>query len=201
VDILRVRDASVLLPSEQSSECDELSELPEAGQVMTESVVQGGDWTGGRLAGCTFTNSWLIDSDLSSSQWKGVTLDRCVVRGCRLTGAQLTDVTMKNVALQGCGLDYATLQGVRIKGAVIIDGCSLQNIAMQMCDLRQFTVNDSRFTGAIFENCDLRGADLRGNDFSGITGVASLRGATITPDQIVTLAYALVDELQLTVEI
>ncbi|GAB3858173.1 hypothetical protein GCM10027610_095620 [Dactylosporangium cerinum] len=56
---------------------------------------------------------------------------------------------------------------------------------MSGCRLRQMS----------FESCDLRGADLRGNQLSEVSGVSSLRGVIIEPAQLPGLTDAVMRDL------
>jgi uncharacterized protein YjbI with pentapeptide repeats len=51
-----------------------------------------------------------------------------------------------------------------------------------------------------FDACDLRGADLRGQELSTVVGVGSLRGAVISEGQVPGLTEAFLAELDLVVK-
>lgn len=136
--------------------------------------------------------------DLSSLRWSAGRLTRVVFRDCKVLGAVLEDVTLDDVLFDNCKLDYSTLTRVRAAGPVIFSACSL----------REATFTGSDLTRCLFDACDLRqvefvggtyrGLDLRGNDLSQLTGVASLKNVIIDRAQTLQLAEALAAQLEVT---
>ena len=96
--------------------------------------------------------------------------------GCRYGGGIAVLRTAGSVAFVNCSMVEASLVGCRWDKAVL-DGC--------------------RLSGVEFDHCDLRGTDLRGNSLETVRGVGSLRGVTLTADQVADLAAALVADLDL----
>jgi uncharacterized protein YjbI with pentapeptide repeats len=80
---------------------------------------------------------------------------------------------------------------------VIFRGCSLEEAWFTGCDLSRVAFDDCRMTATTFERAACRGTDLRGNDLSGIRGIASLHQAVIEPSQAVQLGHALIADLEL----
>jgi uncharacterized protein YjbI with pentapeptide repeats len=139
-----------------------------------------------------------VGCELSSLHWAGGRASRAVFRDCKLLGAALEDIALDNVLFEECKLDYGTFDRVRAVGAVIFSRCSLREAVFRAPELGP----------AVFDGCDLRlaefgggayrGMDLRGNDLSGLRGVASLRQVVIERAQTMQLAEALAAELDVT---
>ncbi|MEU5810789.1 pentapeptide repeat-containing protein [Streptomyces sp. NPDC047718] len=116
--------------------------------------------------------------------------------------ATLDGLLLDDVLFEGCTFEYATFEKACATGPAAFTGCSFTNATFTDCDL----------TDAVFSECTLRltvfdagrdrdlDLDLRGNDLSGIRGVAALSKILINPTQQADLAQALVADLDITLE-
>ncbi|HYH31186.1 MAG TPA: pentapeptide repeat-containing protein [Pseudonocardia sp.] len=161
--------------------------------------VQESRWVGANLGGVRFTGLQCRDTefvrcDLSGAVLDGAVLTRVVFTGCRLTGtvldgAQLTDVRIADSAADLLGLRMARarfllVEGTGLHGADLyeFDG---EHCAFLGCDLGEASVDAARLVET----------DLHGSTLEDVRGALSLRGARISPDQIVPLAATLLDAL------
>jgi uncharacterized protein YjbI with pentapeptide repeats len=152
--------------------------------------LSGAVWEDVTAVGCRFERV-----DLSSSQLTGVTFTRCHFLNCRLTWAQLSEITLDHVLFENCRLDAATFDEVTTTGPTGFAGCVLVNAVLRDCRMGRIAMMGCRMRQVSFENCDLKGADLRGNRISEITGITSLRGVTIEPAQLADLTDAVMRDL------
>ncbi|WP_243742459.1 pentapeptide repeat-containing protein [Actinorugispora endophytica] len=143
-------------------------------------------------------NTGFRDVDLSSHRWTGVTLNRCRFVGARLTGLAVSGASLSDVLFEDCTFDYAVLDGVRVTGDVAFVNCSFRESVFSGSDLGG-AVFDGCALGAEFDTSRMRDADLRGSDLSGLSGLASLKGATVAEAQLRQLLDVMVGELRLTV--
>ena len=121
-------------------------------------------------------------------------LTRVVFTDCRLTGtafdgAQLTDVRITD--------STADLTGFRMAKARFL---LVENTALHGADFYEFDGEHCALLGcdlaeASFDTARLRETDLHGSSVDDVRGALSLRGARISPDQIVPLATTLLDAL------
>ncbi len=212
-----IGEARILLPDLDPADLDEVTGEPDG--ELVEALVEGASWTGLQLSGDRMSQSRLVGVDLSDAVWRnvvvygcrfervdfssarllGVTLERCEFAGCRMTGVNLAKGTLKNVVFEDCRLDYATLTETRTTGPVGLANCNLTNAALTRCEFTKAVLAGCRLTELELDTCDLHGADLRGNELSGILGLFSLRGATIGDDQLPSLAMIAARELELDV--
>lgn len=195
-----IRGLAVLLPGEDPEDLEPIDGLPRDSATVNERIVIGDAWTRAHLTGVVVNRCWLVNADLASVRLEGVTLDRCVLRGCTLVGANLTDATLKNVIFENCRLDYATFSNVRASGPVAFLGCSLAEATLDRCKLTSTVFDGCKLAATTFEACDLRGADMRGNDLSKTVGITSLRGATLSPEQLPGVTEAIIHELDLKIK-
>jgi uncharacterized protein YjbI with pentapeptide repeats len=214
MDIRTVRELRIALPE---IERDELSpaEPPDVGEDVADALVdsagwaqvrlsrsrlsrsrfEGADLTGSVFVDCRFVGVELVNVDLTSARFEGATFERCAITGTRLAGTRLVGVTLKDVVFEGCRLDYAVLDRVRATGPAAFLGCGFADANLTGCALGTVAFDDCLFERTELDGCDLRAADLRGNDLAGIQGIMSLRGAVVQEGQLAGITAALVREL------
>jgi uncharacterized protein YjbI with pentapeptide repeats len=102
-----------------------------------------------------------------------------------LSGAELRDVRISGSS--------ADLMNLRMAEAtyLIVEDSSLRQAELYRATIAHGGFVDCDLTGADFSGCTLSAFDLRGSVLDDLRGALSLRGATITPDQIVAVAPSL----------
>ena len=107
-------------------------------------------------------------------------------------------VSMSDVLFEGCQFDYATWEQVKVTGDVAFVGCSFKEAEIIGSDLRGAVFDDCAFAADI-KSTKMSGADLRGSDLSGLSGLASLYGAQVTELQLRQLSEVMIRDLDLTI--
>jgi uncharacterized protein YjbI with pentapeptide repeats len=168
-------------------------------EYVADLRIQESRWVGGQLAGTRFTglecrDTEFLHCDLSGAVLDSAVLTRVVFTDCRLTGtafdgAQLTDVRITD--------STADLTGFRMAKARFL---LVENTALHGADFYEFDGEHCALLGcdlaeANFDAARLRETDLHGSTIDDVRGGLSLRGARISPDQIVPLAGTLLDAL------
>ena len=108
----------------------------------------------------------------------GAQLTRVRISGGKLDYVNLRDGTLTDVVIEDCVIGELDLVGARLT-RVVLAGCRVGRLDV---------------TRATLDRVDLRGAEL-----TALRGLASLRGATITPEQLTDLAPHFAEHLGLTV--
>jgi uncharacterized protein YjbI with pentapeptide repeats len=131
--------------------------------------------------------------DLTDSTWRDAR-----IAGGRLGAVTLTGATWSNVRVQGSRFGFVTVAGARLED-VEFEGCEIGSFDARGAELRRVTFTDCaveelNVSGATLARVDLSGARLRS-----LVGVESLRGATISHEQLLDLAPLLAAELGLEV--
>lgn len=153
---------------------------------------------------CRLKKASLGDVVLRDCLWLGTNFDgsgwlRVEVAGGIHSGMVLTDCSLEDVVFEKAKLNLVNFRASKLKRVIFrscdltgadFQGAILDNVQFQDCDLRE----------AEFSNCKLKRVDLRTSDISAINGVGSLRGATITTAQLVSIAGALARESGLVIE-
>ena len=131
---------------------------------------------------------------LTESQWLRVELRNCRMSGLVVSQSRLRDVRFTEGKLDGG--DFRLSRAER----VVFDAC-----AMPDADLYE-----AQLTHVLFDHCDLRRAHfsavktddlrLRGSDLEGLRGATALRGAVVSPEQVLPLALSVFAELGITIE-
>lgn len=117
------------------------------------------------------TGSRWGSAELYESNWRSVVVADTKINFLNARTATWTDVIFRNCVIEELDLAYATVN----------------RMVLQDCQVTTLDVS-----GATLSDVDLRTAEL-----SGIKGLAGLRGAWISPDQLTRLAPSLADHLGL----
>jgi uncharacterized protein YjbI with pentapeptide repeats len=119
---------------------------------------------------------------------------RVTFTDCRLTGADFAeaifeDCVFKNVKLDEAGFRFAKFTRVRFED----------------CMLSATDFSSARFAQVMFTSCNLEGTnfdaaqcantDISSEDITNVRGILGLKGATISPEQLVQIAPLLAAEL------
>jgi uncharacterized protein YjbI with pentapeptide repeats len=166
-----------------------------------------------RFLDCRIVRCVLDAASLSRAQIAGSVLAE--VRAHTLSAA---DSVWRDVAITGCRLGAVTGHGaqvtrLRVSGGkfdyVNLRDAALTDVVIEDCTIGELDLVGARLTRVTFERCrvgvlDLTRAtldrvDLRGADLAGLRGLGHLRGAIITPAQLIELSQALAAHLGLTV--
>ncbi|MGJ9372791.1 pentapeptide repeat-containing protein [Nesterenkonia sp. CF4.4] len=180
---------------------------------LEDADLTGMDLSGGRLTECLLRSVTLMDADFSAasvveSTWERVssphlkaprsTWRDVSIEGSRFGVAELYDAGISGLVLRGCKLDL-----VNLRNAVLAD------VSFEHCTIAELDISGARATRVRFSDCTvgslessgarLKDVDLRGAQLSRIVGLAGLKGAVISEEQLVELAPSLAQHLGLVV--
>jgi uncharacterized protein YjbI with pentapeptide repeats len=187
-------------------------------EVEIDSTVLTGDHSGvdvslvqidacrinrGRLIGSAFHRARITDCVVDSSELPGVILDDCDLvrvefRDCRMSGFQAQGSRFRDVAFFRCKLDGANFRM-----------STWERVEFYDCDLVESDFYGAKLPGTLFQACDLSdtewsksslvGSRLLGSTVERIQGATSLRGVTISGDQVVPVAMSVFAAMDITV--
>ncbi|EFG65086.1 conserved hypothetical protein, partial [Streptomyces sp. SPB074] len=110
-------------------------------------------------------------------------------------GRRRTGRCSNGVVVRGGKLDYLNLRGAKLKD-VVFEACVLVEPDFAGAGLERVAFVDCVVKGADFHKVTLKDVDLRQAAELGVAaGIGGLRGAAISPDQLIDLAPALAAEL------
>ncbi len=136
----------------------------------------------------------LKECDLTASVLAGSTWHIVEISGARCSGLQLQTSTLKNVLFKGCKLELANFRFAHLEN-VIFEDCLIDDI-----DFYNATLKNVDFGGSSIEHISFAGARLKSVDLSqaqliSIKHSAGLKGATISYEQLASLAPNFAQEL------
>jgi uncharacterized protein YjbI with pentapeptide repeats len=141
-------------------------------------------------SGSRFTGVSLAESD-----W----LDSALV-GCSLAGVEAFGAVLRRVVFRRCKLDSVNLRSARLHD-VVFEDCVLRDVDFGEARFDGVAFPGSRLEQARFGRAELKRTDLRGALAIDLAdGYDALRGAVISPSQLLDLAPALARALGITVK-
>jgi uncharacterized protein YjbI with pentapeptide repeats len=162
--------------------------------ALTQVSVTGGQLRRARLRDVWLSGVRLSATELAESSWASVTVINSVLAGVSMHGAGL-----RQVAFRGCKLTGVNLRGATL-AAVSFENCLLDDADFGRATLRQCTFRGSQLRAADLSHVTLDRVDLRGAELGLILSPDSLRGATISTDQLVAIAPLLAGQAGIVVE-
>ncbi len=166
------------------------------------------DVSGSTTSGCEFEDVVADEFNISTSRVSetrfsrfGVPLfrmARSVLRDVEFTGGRLGaveayDVQGRSVHFWSCRLNYLNLRGSTLTDVAFTD-CQIDELDLGQATVERMAFTDSRIATLSMHNATLKDVDLRGAALELVNGAASLRGATISPEQLIGLAAQLASE-------
>ncbi|MFI9504017.1 pentapeptide repeat-containing protein [Nocardia sp. NPDC052566] len=182
------------LEPEGEYECAQISGVFEDAHIgyarFSESAFTGVVATRGSMRFAQFADVWLRDvrwvgTDVSDTAWRDSEMIAGALSGVDLAGSQL-----RRLRFEGCKFDSVNFRKSNLRDVEFVD-CVLRH-----ADFADASLTNVRFPGSILDEITLSRAeltkvDLRGAHAIGIAeGMEALRGATITPGQLMDLAPA-----------
>lgn len=170
-----------------------------AGARFLEAALTGCVLDGADLRGARFNDVWasgcrITGCTLAGGQW----LDTSVV-GSSLAGVELYDAVLRRVTFLRCKLDSVNLRATALHD-VVFEDCVLRDVDFAEARLDGVAFPGTRIEQARLGRATLKDADLRGAVRIDLAdGYDALRGAVITPAQLLDLAPELAGALGLTV--
>jgi uncharacterized protein YjbI with pentapeptide repeats len=144
------------------------------------------DLTGAQLPGVVVRDVTIDRGDWSNVIAYQAHLTRSTLRGVRLTGAQIVDSGLSDVVFEDAKLDLEVFRSSRMR-RVEFRGCNLARADFANAAIGGATFIDCDLAGAQFSQVKAEGARFSHCQLDGIGGVTSLRGASMSNDDLVLL--------------
>jgi hypothetical protein len=165
---------------------------PAAGK-LPESTLTGMALEGGQLRQAS-SPAWIRDvrltgTDLTEASWQDLVVTESV-----LVGVQARAVEFRRVAFRDCELDGVNFRRAAMSEA-IFENCLLREVDFTGAALTRVAFTGSRLSRADFTDVTMNEVDLRGAELGLTIGPQSLRGAIMTPAQLMEMAPLLAASL------
>ena len=113
--------------------------------------------------------------------------------GGRLGAVEAYDVQCRSVHFHGCRLSYLNLRGSKLSDVAFTD-CQIDELDLGQATMERVGFEGSRIGVLSMHQATCKDVDLRGAVLEVVNGAASLKGATISGEQLVGLAPQLARE-------
>ena len=191
-DLVHVTDLAALFEEE-----DDIAEIQSDGQsivsMQTKSV--------------SLKDSLLVKTDFSRSQMEKFDIANCIIKGgnlsasgfpdsswrtvrienSRCSGMQVQNSTLKNVRFSNSKLDIVNFRFAKLEN-VVFEDCVLDDADFYGATLRNVEFIGCTITKITFASAKLHNVDLSKSTIDSVQGVASIKGATISYEQLMQLA-------------
>ncbi|MGV8968188.1 MAG: pentapeptide repeat-containing protein [Cellulomonas sp.] len=176
---------------------------------LTGQNAENSRFLGTRVAGCVLDDVALTQAQIADciltevrahtlvaidSAWRDVAVTDCRLGAVTAYGAHLT-----RVRFAGGKLDYLNLRDGALTD-VVFEDCVIGELDLIGARLLRVTFTGCRVGQLDVTRATLDRVDLRGADYSALHGLANLRGATISSEQLTDLAPHLATHLGLTIQ-
>jgi uncharacterized protein YjbI with pentapeptide repeats len=131
---------------------------------------------------CEFKNCNFTTAKFPESSWQRVKIDGARCSGLQITNGTLRDITFNNCKLELVNLRFSRLENVLFENCVIDDvdfyDAKLKNVHFINCTINEIT----------FASARMMSVDISQSTIQGIKGINSLKGVTISYDQLMQFA-------------
>ena len=199
----------------EDGDAAELAFSAQADRVILDGLdLSGLDLSGGRLSESILRGVTLSDADLTAatvaeSIWERVnaphlkaprsTWRNVRIQDSRIGVGELYDAGISGLVLRGCKVDLLNLRNTVISD-LLIENCTIGELDISGARVHRMTIMQSSIGTFEAREARLKDVDLRGAQLSRIVGLAGLKGAVISQEQLVELAPSLAGHLGLVVE-
>jgi uncharacterized protein YjbI with pentapeptide repeats len=167
--------------------------------ALDESLLEKVTLAEARLERLGLSDAELKACDFSAARCPENSIIRVRITDSRMTGVDLSRGTLKDVVFENCKLDMANFRFAKLTRVQFID-CILNEADFQRAELKDVAFLSSHLEKVEFSQARIKDVDARTSELVDIRGWQSLRGLTIDPVQLITIAPQLAQELGLAIE-
>ena len=122
------------------------------------------------------------------------TLRDVEIRDSRLGAVDMPDAEVQSVSVTGSKLSWVNLRGAHLRDVLFHD-CVFEELDLSQARVDRVRFRDCAVSTLRLDGAQLRNADLRGLHLSAVSGIESMRGAALSPEQLGELAPILASYL------
>ncbi|SNY77023.1 Uncharacterized protein YjbI, contains pentapeptide repeats [Nocardia amikacinitolerans] len=162
--------------------------------AFSSLTITRGSFRYGRFADVWLRAVAFVGTELADSSWQ----DAEFVEGA-LSGVDAGGAVLRRVRFEGCKFDSVNFRGAKLREVTFAD-CVLRHTDFGDAELNTVSFPGTVLTDLALNKTRMRKVDLRGATRIGVAeGLDGLRGATITPLQLMDLAPSFASALGITV--
>jgi uncharacterized protein YjbI with pentapeptide repeats len=177
----------------------DLSGREASGAELDQCRYQNVNFAQVRLNRATVKDVEFSRCDLANVRARNSSIRRAIISATRMTGLSWITGGIRDVVFDSCRIDLGYFSATKFAN-VIFTGCRLDQANFGDTDLSDVRFDKCDLSGAQFSGASLADTRFSGCDLTGLSGVSSLRGATITTGDAVSLAGIFAEALGIRIE-
>ena len=154
---------------------------------------------GSRVIRASITDCVFTDCNLSGALLEDCRLERVEFRRCRISGIQAPRTQFTDVAFVDCKADAASFRMTTWERAEFRD-CNLVESDFYSAKLPETRLHGCDLARADFSKAELAGSRMQRSNLTDIRGGESLRGVTISSDQLIPAALAVFTSMKIRID-
>lgn len=160
---------------------------------VSESRLQGCDFSGAAFAKATFTDVEVINCNFANADLTEANFTRCIFRSCKLTGAQFGQSVFARVELADCAASLASFERSKMQD-IRVTSSDFSNADLSEVKQQRTAFENVKFEGTSFFRMRLAGINLSTCILKDITlsdTMDELQGCTMDLYQAASIARRL----------
>lgn len=137
---------------------------------------------------CNFKNCDLTTGQFPSSNWHMISID-----SARLCGTQIQNSTIKNVLIKNSKLEIVNFRFSTLEN-IIFEDCNISDVDFYNAKLKNIEFINCTINSITFASAKMKNVDLSKSEIMEIIGTNSLKGVTISYEQLMQIAPYLAQE-------
>ncbi|MBD7994203.1 pentapeptide repeat-containing protein [Arthrobacter sp. Sa2CUA1] len=174
-----------------------------AGRLLDGISFSECELIGTQAHGTSLRNARLLDTRVERLNAPVLTAPGLVLRdvsieASRIGSAEAFSAEWNAVSITGSKLDFLNLRGAVLRDVSFSD-CVIGELDLGGAKLTRASFTNTRIDSLQLDGATLEHVDLRGASLSGISGIGSLRGATLSSLQLAEFASTLAEHLGISI--
>lgn len=157
------------------------------GKSIAESVIKSTDLSGVTVPRFDISDCVLKDCTLTVTKFPESSWHRVVIDGGRCSGLQLNNSTLKNVDFTNSKLEFANFRFSKLEN-VVFENCALNDVDFLDAQLKNVEFINCTINSITFAQAKMKNVDISESTIEGIKGINSLKGVTISHEQLIQLS-------------
>ncbi len=166
--------------------------------TFSQMAMAGAELGETKFRGVSFRDVVGRNVNAANADWTAARTNRVVFERSSFTGIQLRESELRETVFRECKLDYVNFRIAQLYG-VTFEGCVFTEADFGDARLDRVRFDGCRLSRVDLSGAELRDVDLRGSEI-GVNDAFALRGAIISPTQLIDLAHGLADAAGIAVE-
>jgi uncharacterized protein YjbI with pentapeptide repeats len=188
-----------LIDTPRITDVDSLEEISEGSVEVRGLKKEKTSLEPGKYTYVDFSDSTFIDLTANNVSATRSTVIRCTLKNAQFTGLQFPEGHFKDVIFENCRLTLSNFRNSTFEQCMFI-GCDLTEADFGMSKLNSVAFESCIVDQADFSNCVNKRVEFSETPLYAVKGIAGLKGATISNQNLIEVAPLLASEFDLTIK-